>query len=120
MAKKKIAEPAAISSVTPERAGRLYRLLRLVAGGGQTRAVLLRRLTLNVRGFYRDLEAVRAAGITIHLVKDRYVLSDDLDDAIQLLPFPDPGLTVGEARALAKGRSAAHKRLQDQLKRIEK
>src|SRR4051794_33581703 len=101
MAKKKTAAPAAAASVTPERAARLHRLLRMLGKTGQMRAALLRRLDLNVRGFYRDLETLRTAGIAITLVKDRYLLTDDGEAAIQRLPFPDPGLTIGEARLLA-------------------
>lgn len=120
MAKKKTAAPAAASSVTPERAGRLHRLLRMLGKSGQTRAALLRRLGLNVRGFYRDLETLRASGIQVTLVKDRYLLSENAESAILRLPFPDAGLTIGEARLLAKGRTEAHKKLQALLKRIEK
>ena len=119
MAKKKTPEPAPTSSITAERAGRLYRLLRLLGDNGQTRAALLRRLSLNVRGFYRDLEVLRGAGITITLTKGRYQLDTDPDQAADRLPFPDPGLTIGEARQLAKGRTRAHKKIQEQLGRIE-
>jgi biotin operon repressor len=119
MAKKKTAEPIEVSSVTADRAARLYRLVRLLTDAPQSRAALLRRLNLNIRGFYRDLEALRTAGVTILLVKGRYTLDHDPHEAIELLPFPDPGLTMGEARQLAKGRTRGHKKIQVHLKNIE-
>lgn len=119
MAKKKPPEPAP-SSVTAERAARLYQLVQMLHSSPQTRANLLRRLGLNIRGFYRDLEALRAAGITVALVKSRYSLQGDADEAEARLPFPDPLLTLGEARQLAKGRSRAHQKIKQQLKSVQK
>ncbi len=119
MAKKRNATPAA-TSVTAERAARLHKLLTLLGKGPQTRTTLTRRLKLGVRGFYRDLDVLRKFGISVDLVKRRYALSDNLADALERLPFPDPGLTLGEARQLAKGRTKAHKKLKDQISQIEK
>lgn len=119
MARKKKAEPAEVSSVTADRAARLYRLLRLLGEAPQSRANLLRRLNLNIRGFYRDLEALRSAEIHINLVSGRYCMDEDPIAAIERLPFPDPGLTIGEARQLARGRSRGHKKIQQQLKSLE-
>lgn len=106
------------SAVTPERFARLYRMLQLLAEGPQTRAVLTRRLHLDVRGFYRDLELLRAAGIVVSLVARRYVLDEDAEEAVERLPFPDPHLTFGEAQRLAKGRSQVHRKLQELIERI--
>lgn len=117
MAGKKTA--AEVSAVTAERAARLFRLVRFLSSAPQTRANLLRRLGLNIRGFYRDLEALRAAGITIALDAGRYALADDPEIALDRLPFPDPGLTLGEARQLARGRGQANKKILQQLKKIE-
>jgi hypothetical protein len=69
-----------------------------------------------VRGFYRDLGLVRTAGIDIDLEEGRYHLSGNVETALGLLPFPDPHLTLAEARVLAKGRTPTHKKL---VKRIE-
>jgi predicted DNA-binding transcriptional regulator YafY len=118
MAKKRISSRAAAedrASVTPERFDRLHLLLVLLAKAPQTREVLARRLKLDVRGFYRDLEVLRQAGVTIVLDEGRYYLTETLDAARQRLPFPDPMLTLGEALQLAKGRSAAHRRLQKRI-----
>jgi len=105
-------------AVTSKRAARLYRLLRLLDKGPQTRAVLVRRLQLDVRGFYRDLELLRAAGIGVPLENGRYVLHEEGDQAISCLPFPDPRLTLGEALQLARGRALVHRKLRQQVPEI--
>jgi hypothetical protein len=119
MAKKSQAPPQA-TSVTAERAARLYQLLTILGKGAQTRAALTKRLKLGLRGFYRDLELLREVGIIVDLTEGRYTLRGKATDAIAQLPFPDPNLTLGEARDLAKGRSKAHKKLKEQIARIEK
>ncbi len=123
MAKKRTAAPPAASAaperpgVTAERFGRLVLLLRLLSEKSLTREALTRRLKMDVRGFYRDLGLVRGAGIGVELAGGRYHLSGDLKNALGLLPFPDPHLTLAEATALAKGRTAAHAKLRDLLER---
>src|SRR5437660_7412937 len=94
----------AVNAVTAERAQRLHRLLRLLGQGPQARAVLLRKLRLGIRGFYRDLETLRVVGTEVKLAEGKYRLVDTLEAAVDRLPFPDPSLTLGEARVLAKGR----------------
>lgn len=106
--------------VTPERAGRLYRLLRHLGRKPQTREQLAEHLGLGVRGFYRDLEALRAADIEVVLKEGHYQLVTKLADAIGRLPFPDPGLTLGEAQQLAKGRSKAHRRLKQLITQVSR
>jgi len=119
MARKRATQPTALSkTVTSERAARLYRLLKLLGAGPKSRADLSRRLRLDMRGFYRDLELLRTAGIELPLVKGRYMLNDKVRDAVARLPFPDPRLTLGEAGQLAKGRTAAHQKLKQQLAQI--
>jgi hypothetical protein len=80
--------------------------------------VLKRRLSLDLRGFYRDLELLRAAGINLSLIEGHYMLQGSLHTVIARLPFPDPRLTLSEAVQLAKGRSAAHRKLKKQLMQI--
>ena len=119
MAKKSKPSPeAAATAITTARAARLYQLLALLGEKPQTRAVLTRRLKLGLRGFYRDLVALRSIGIRVELVKGRYVLEGSTDDAQARLPFPDPGLTLGEAQQVARGRSAAHRKLKEQIEDI--
>jgi predicted DNA-binding transcriptional regulator YafY len=113
MGRKKAAAPL---TLTPQRASRLYRLLTLLAVGPQTRPALLRKLDLDVRGFYRDLEALRGLGIEIAPDPgNKYTLAGDLDDALSLLPFPDPGLSVRDAQLLAEGMTAAHRKLRQRI-----
>lgn len=116
MARKRSSRsPVESKAVTADRAARLYRLLRLLATGPQTRALLMKRLKLDVRGFYRDLEMLRSSGIDLPLANHRYCLSEDVEDAIARLPFPDPHLTLAEAKQLAKGRTNAHRKLKEQI-----
>ncbi|MFO0866269.1 MAG: hypothetical protein U0744_16745 [Gemmataceae bacterium] len=107
-------------SVTAERAGRLYRLLKILSKGPQTRGILLRKLRLTIRGFYRDLETLREVGIEIVTSAGKYFGPENLDDAIGRLPFPDPALNLAEARQLSTGRSPAHKKIKSLLQIIEK
>jgi len=98
-------------AVTFDRFQRLCRLLYLLANKPQTREVLSRKLRVDVRGFYRDLEVLRAVDVPVSLDRSRYSLEEPLPVALDRLPFPDPGLSLGEARILARGRSAVHRKL---------
>ena len=111
--KKAASRPA--HAVSAERAERLYRLLQLLGTGPQSRASVTRRLRLDVRGFYRDLKLLRAAGIAVPLRNQRYTLEESVAAATSRLPFPDPHLTLGEAVQLAKGRTLAHRKLKEQI-----
>lgn len=109
-------KPAVPRTLTPQRASRLYRLLTLLAAGPQARPVLLRKLALDVRGFYRDLEAIRGLGIEVKPDPgNKYTLVGELDDALSKLPFPDPGLNVRDAQLLAEGTSPAHRKLKQRI-----
>jgi len=120
MTKKRVRSSAANenhTSVMPERFARLHLLLKLLAKSPQPREFLARKLKLDIRGFYRDLDVLRQAGITVVLDEGRYYLTEMLDASRQRLPFPDPMLTLGELLQVAKGRTAAHRRLQKLIKR---
>jgi hypothetical protein len=117
-AARRAAADAEKSSVTSERAARLYRLLEVLSNGTHTRRALMRRLRLDIRGFYRDLDTLRRAGITVALDGRHYRLQGTVANAVDLLPFPDPHLTLGDAKLLAKGRTRAHRVLKQQLKSI--
>jgi predicted DNA-binding transcriptional regulator YafY len=110
----------ASKAVTSERAARLYHLLQILARSAQPRQVLMRQLNLDVRGFYRDLNFLRAANIGLPLRSGRYHLEEKVESASARLPFPDPHLTLGEAIALAKGRAAVHRKLDRQVQAILK
>lgn len=117
--RKPAAKPALpAAGVTPERFVRLYRMVKLLAGSPQTRDALARRLRLDVRGFYRDLDLLRSAGVSIALAAGRYALQQDIEDALASLPFPDPRLTLGAIKTLAKGRGAVHRSLAETIARI--
>src|SRR5437660_24598 len=90
MAKRKPSSTPTAAKVTLERAARRYRLLMMLGQGSQTRAALIRRLRLGIRGYYRDLEILRAVGILIELAGGRYHLREELTLALERLPFPDP------------------------------
>lgn len=114
MARKKVGPPPA--ALTAQRAARLYKLLTLLGEGPQTRRLLLTRLKLDVRGFYRDLETLRGYAIDVSPGFDtRYQLAGSVDDALAKLPFPDPGLNVRDALALCNGTSPAHRRLKQRV-----
>jgi hypothetical protein len=116
---KPAAKPASpVAGITPDRFVRLYRMVKLLATGGQTRETLTRRLRLDVRGFYRDLDLLRSSGVAVTLTAGRYVLEQDVESALALLPFPDPHLTLGAAKTLAKGRSSVHRALAETIARM--
>jgi hypothetical protein len=105
-------------SISAVRAGRLFRLISLLAAGERSRAVLLRGLHLDLRGFYRDLEQLREFGVAISVRGHHYFLKSSLDKAIARLPFPDPKLNLHEAMILSKGGAAVHRKLQAQIRQI--
>jgi predicted DNA-binding transcriptional regulator YafY len=108
----------AAGAVTAERAARLGRLVQLLASGPQPRDALMRRLRLDIRSFYRDLEVLRGCGIHVPLHGGRYALKQKLEQAIGRLPFPDPHLNLAEATQLAKGATPAHAKLRRLVQRI--
>jgi predicted DNA-binding transcriptional regulator YafY len=124
MAKKKTtrqapppAEPAR-PAVTAERFARLVRLVRALTKKGQTREQLTKQLALDVRGFYRDLELLRAVGIAVVLEGGEYSLREPEEEVLSRLPFPDPHLSLGEARQLARGKSRNHLALQEKIQQL--
>jgi predicted DNA-binding transcriptional regulator YafY len=106
--------------VTADRAARLNRLLQFLRSAPQSRESLLRHLGLNVRGFYRDLETLHKLGIPIALSQQGYWLAVALQEALNRLPFPDPGLTFSEAVQLSKGRTGAHRKLKRVIARLSR
>lgn len=114
MGRKKLA-PAPVALTAP-RAARLYKLLTLLGTGPLTRRALLTKLKLDIRGFYRDLEALRGLGIEVVTGLDnKYALLLDLDAALARLPFPDPGLNVRDALQLCNGSTPAHRKLRQRV-----
>ena len=102
-------------AVTSERFRRLVRLVQLLGEEPRTREQLLAQLGLDIRGFYRDMELLRSMSVTIILTKGCYHLVGSLEEVLPRLPYPDPHLTLGEMRRLARGRSHLHETLLRQI-----
>jgi predicted DNA-binding transcriptional regulator YafY len=103
--------PDAPAGIAVHRAARLYRLVTLVGDRAKPRDWLLKKLRIDVRSFYRDLEFLRGLDVEITTVNGSYVLSSGLDDALGKIPFPDPGFSVRDALHLMSGSTAAKKKL---------
>jgi hypothetical protein len=106
------------SSLSPGRIARLCRFVQLVGKGPKTRAALVKKLKVNIRGFYRDFQQMREFGVAVEMHDGRYVLRQTVGEALGRLPFPDPGLSVQEVMQLAVGRTAAHQKLRAQIERL--
>ena len=115
MAKKSKVDRLAVPAVSLERARRLIQLVQMLSGGSLARSKLMRPLRLDVRGFYRDLQCLRSAGIEVTLENGKYTLLGKQEDALSRVPFPDPGLCFGEAVILSKGQTAPHQRLKQMV-----
>jgi hypothetical protein len=120
MSSKRAAPPVVTTaSVSLDRAARLYRLVELLGEGPRTRAMILNKLKIDIRTFYRDLELLRECKIDIILDRRKYSLNGSVaKETLGRLPFPDPCLTIGEAQQLAKGRTKIHKKMREVLKEI--
>ena len=105
-------------AVTAERFRRLVQLVQFLGEEPRSREQLLAHLNLDIRGFYRDLELLRTTSVTITLSHGKYHLLGSLDDVLPRLPYPDPRLTLGEMRRLARGRSHLHEALQEQIESL--
>jgi hypothetical protein len=101
--------------ITPQRAGRLCRLLSLLGTGPQTRDAILKKLRVDLRGFYRDLELLRGRGVSVTVEGTRYHLAGDPDTALARLPMPDPMLNLRDALVLSRGTTDAHRRFRQRL-----
>lgn len=99
------------TTLTPKRSTRLFKMLSILAKAPQTRDTLCRRLRVDQRVFYRDLELLRSLTINVTLEKEKYGLNQSLDDVLEYLPFPDPQLSYKDVQTLSTGRSDAHRKL---------
>lgn len=105
-------------TVTRDRAARLAKFLKLLAGTAKTRTALMAKLKSDQRAFYRDLRYLRSLGIDVTAAGDKYLLYGSLDSARSKLPCPDPGLTMAEAATLSKGNSEGHRKLKRMVESI--
>ncbi|HLW64739.1 MAG TPA: hypothetical protein VKS79_05415 [Gemmataceae bacterium] len=112
------AAASAQHAISAVRAGRLFRLIVLLGAPGKSRPALLRRLKVDLRSFYRDLEKLREFGVQVLVQGQHYQLKTSFAKAVSRLPFPDPRLNLHEAMLLAKGRTPAHRKLRSQIEQI--
>jgi hypothetical protein len=117
-AKRRLNSKRSSGPITPARAARLYRLLKLLKSRQQARGFLARTLKVDLRGFYRDLRTLRELGVRITATEHEYRLAQRFDHAVSLLPFPDPRLNLQEAIKLSRGKTPAHRKLKRQIRAI--
>ena len=114
MGRKKQTVPSV--NLSPLRAARLYKLLNALSVTPQTRMALRRKLRVDVRGFYRDVESLRKFVIEIETDSaSRYLLAGSMDDALARFPLPDLGLNVREAMQLVSGVASAQTKLKRKI-----
>ena len=106
------------ASVSVDRAARLYQLVEFLGAGARTRPLILKKLKIDIRTFYRDLELLRENQIEVTLERRKYALHLSVKAAVSMLPLPDPRLTLGEAQLLANGRTKVHKKMRGLLGQI--
>ena len=118
MAERRQAENEDPGALSPERAGRLYRLLAASEGAPQPRTALVKTLGVGLRTIYRDLELLRSLGVALETGDRGYELRQPLEEALALVPFPNPKLTFAEALQLQRGRTKAHRRLKQFVEQV--
>jgi hypothetical protein len=97
--------------ITLQRAARLHRLVRALAGGPLARPVVLTELRIGLRTFYRELELLKRCGVKVRHKAKLYHLVPTPAEAEGRLPFPDPQLSFAEMAELAQCECAAGRRL---------
>lgn len=112
------ADSLSIPALTMSRAVHLYQLFELLGSTPLTREMLTKKLRRNVRAFYRDLNLLRACGIDVVMRDRKYSLKQNINEARELLPLPDPRLRLGEAAALAKGTSSGHRKIKETIDKL--
>ena len=100
-----------VVQITLGRASRLYRLLKILEQEATTREVLLDRLVIGLRTFYRELDLLKRCGIKVRREVKAYALRSTIGEAESRLPFPDPQLSFAEMAELARHPGEAARRL---------
>ena len=101
--------------LSPRRAARLYRLLKMLAARPCSRTQLIRLGRAGMRTLYRDLAYLLACRVDVRVSDGQYELVSPMNDALKRLPFPTVHLTFADVAALAKGKGSAHRKLKAQL-----
>jgi predicted DNA-binding transcriptional regulator YafY len=102
-----------VVQITLGRASRLYRLVTMLQAEPTSREVLLDRLTIGLRTFYRELDLLKKCGIRVKREGKTYVLRSTMAEAEPRLPVPDPQLSFAEMAELAKLPGEAARRLDE-------
>ena len=75
------------------------------------RELLLDRLAIGLRTFYRELDLLKKCGIKVLRDGKSYKLTSTIAEAEARLPFPDPQLSFAEMAELARHPGEAARRL---------
>jgi hypothetical protein len=100
-----------VVQITLDRASRLHRLVTIIQAEATSRGVLLERLAIGLRTFYRELDLLKKCGIRVKREGKTYILRSSMAEAEGRLPFPDPQLSFAEMSELAKLPGEAARRL---------
>jgi hypothetical protein len=100
------------------RAARLHHLVMLLAEEPRTRDVILSRLQVGLRTFYRELELLKRCGVKVQQKSKAYTLLATAEQAEGKLPFPDPQLSFAEMAELSRCPGDAAKRLAEMLSSV--
>jgi hypothetical protein len=104
--------------ITLQRAARLHRLVRFLAGAPRARPAILSELRVGLRTFYRELELLKKCGVKVRHKLKLYQLIPTDSEALGRLPFPDPQLSFAEMAELAVCDCAAGRRLGELLEAV--
>ncbi len=105
-------------SLSAERLARFVKFVNLLDGATRSRDVILKKLKIDLRSLYRDLKTLRSIGIAIECNEEKYSMPMTASQARNLLPLPNPALTIQEAQQLAQGTTPAHRKLRAILDRL--
>lgn len=89
------------TQMTNRRMTRLHRLAYELVHGPIDKSVLVERLEINLRTFYRDLISLEELGLNVVRSRSGFSLIQPIDEVEKRLPFPPPSLNLAEARSLA-------------------
>jgi hypothetical protein len=67
-----------------------------------SREVILVRLAIGLRTFYREVDLLKKCGIKVRRDGKTYVLTSTMAEAEARLPFPDPQLSFAEMAELSR------------------
>src|SRR3954451_10356702 len=101
--------------LTPDRATRLCKMLVALGHGPQPKQILVKKLKVEERGFFRDLRLMRQLGIHVASNNRGYVLASSLNDAVRRLPVTGLQISLADAVEISHGHLPSQRRLRRQL-----